>query len=154
MLERIIEEERKLLSPLQFHQTHKNERTVGERCADVVASFTGSWKFILGYIGFTVLWIVYNTVRFLHHFDPFPFIFYTFSVSVLAILMSAIILLSQNRQADIDRAHAENSYRHVDDINVKQDKQLKQLTNQDNTMIKQHNEMKEMIQKLLDMNNV
>jgi len=75
----------------------------GARLADAVAAGTGSWRFIIGYLTLTFLWCGVNLFA-SFAWDKYPFIFYTFSVSVLAILMSAVILLSQNRQAQRDRA--------------------------------------------------
>src|SRR5262249_37636012 len=102
----------------------------GQRAADTVSSFAGSWRFIGIYVGLTVLWCGLNVITIVQHWDPYPYIFYTFSVSVLAILMSSLILLAGNRQSEVDRAHAENAYHHVDEVNAKQDQQLQILRRQ------------------------
>jgi uncharacterized membrane protein len=104
--------------------------TRGQQAADASSGFAGSWTFIFIYVGLTIGWCGFNVLAFVQHWDPYPFIFYTFSVSVLAILMSSLILLAGNRQAEVDRAHAENAYHHVDEVNGKQDEQLEILHRQ------------------------
>jgi uncharacterized membrane protein len=134
--------------PKEIQLERARGSTLGKRAADWTSGFTGSWKFIFIYIGMTVGWCFFNLIAFVQHWDPYPFIFYTFSVSVLAILMSSLILLAGNRQAEVDRAHAENAYHHVDEVNAKQDqqlqilqKQLELLEQQVSSAIEQHGEI-------------
>jgi uncharacterized membrane protein len=96
-------------SPSVVQQELMDKRTFGETAADWVSDMSGSWKFIIGYLTLTMIWVAAN-ILLPAGWDKYPFIFYTFSVSVLAILMSSIILLAGNRQAQVDRAHAENAY--------------------------------------------
>lgn len=110
--------------------------TFGQRAADKVGATFGSWGFISAYIALTFVWCGGNIV--LWRFDRYPYQFYTFSVSVLAILMSAIILLAAKRIAEIDRSHAENAYEHITEVNRKQDEQLTILERQMDTSIEQH----------------
>lgn len=117
-------------------ELHDAPRTFGQRAADACSSATGSWCFIGIYLALTAIWCLGNIT--VVHFDPYPYAFYTFSVSVLAILMSSLILLAGNRQSDIDRAHAENAYHHVDEVNAKQDEQLLMLAEQNALSIAQH----------------
>ncbi|MGH9553836.1 MAG: DUF1003 domain-containing protein, partial [Terriglobales bacterium] len=113
-----------------------NDRTLAQRAADWAATYAGSWKFIGAFMLLTAVWCGGNMT--VINFDPYPYPFYTFSVSVLAILMSSLILLSGNRQAEIDRAHAENAYRHVDEVNQKQDEQVQILLQQNDLAEEQH----------------
>jgi uncharacterized membrane protein len=110
--------------PADIQKERMQNLTPGQRAADFSSGFAGSWTFIFIYVGLTLGWCGLNLVAFVQHWDPYPFIFYTFSVSVLAILLSSLILLAGNRQAEVDRAHAENAYHHVDEVNGKQDEQL------------------------------
>ncbi|HYU92629.1 MAG TPA: DUF1003 domain-containing protein, partial [Actinomycetota bacterium] len=78
------------------------DRTFGERVADAVAKFGGSWPFIFVFLGLILAWMVLNAVflaRLLHHkqFDPYPFIALNLVLSALAGLQAPIIMMSQNR---------------------------------------------------------
>ena len=97
----------------QLQETEEDENvTFGERLADRVADFGGSWTFILIFAGVLVTWILVNTV-FLHRkptFDPYPFIMLNLVLSCLAALQAPIIMMSQNRQEAKDRRRARNDY--------------------------------------------
>ncbi|MDA3837321.1 MAG: DUF1003 domain-containing protein [Nanoarchaeota archaeon] len=82
----------------------------GQRAADQVTKWAGSWTFILTFIGFLLLWIVTNTYAWLHEWDPFPFILLNLVLSCIAALQAPIILMSQNRAAEKDRQRAEYDY--------------------------------------------
>lgn len=85
--------------------------TRGERAADCIAKFGGSWTFILLFIGFLIAWIILNTVILaIGRFDEYPFIFLNLMLSMVAALQAPIILMSQNRQASRDRIAAALDY--------------------------------------------
>ncbi|HEX9235825.1 MAG TPA: DUF1003 domain-containing protein [Actinomycetota bacterium] len=93
----------------------QDNRTVGERVADDIASFGGSWPFIFMFLGLIAAWMVLNAVflaRVLHHrqFDPYPFIALNLMLSALAGLQAPIIMMSQNRAATRDEALAGHHY--------------------------------------------
>ncbi len=88
--------------------------TVGDRVADHVASFGGSWKFIIAFAGVMALWMMLNTT-FGMHFDPYPFILLNLCLSTLAALQAPVIMMSQNRQDAKDRIRSEADYK----VNVK-----------------------------------
>ena len=92
--------------------THDDERRFGERLADRVAAFGGSWAFIVGFGVALLLWMGWNVAtRSLHlSFDPYPFIFLNLMLSTLAAIQAPIIMMSQNRSAARDRANAEHDY--------------------------------------------
>ena len=86
-------------------------KTLGERMADRVAEFGGSWTFILLFAGFLVAWVLINAVVLATHpFDPYPFIFLNLILSMIAAVQAPIIMMSQNRQAAKDRDNAEHDY--------------------------------------------
>jgi uncharacterized membrane protein len=92
-----------------------DDRTFGERVADKVAKFGGSWPFIFVFLGLIAAWMVLNAVflaRLLHHkqFDPYPFIALNLVLSALAGLQAPIIMMSQNRAAARDEALAGHHY--------------------------------------------
>jgi CRP/FNR family cyclic AMP-dependent transcriptional regulator len=85
--------------------------TMGERVADMVAAFGGSWPFIFIFGGFMAVWMVWNSV--MHEplaFDPLPFMFLNLFLSTLAALQAPIIMMSQNRQSTKDKALAVNNF--------------------------------------------
>ena len=99
--------------------------TVGERVSDKVASFGGSWKFIILFFCVMAVWIVANSVYFLWHpWDPYPFILFNLILSMLAAIQAPIIMMSQNRQEDRDRLRAENDYK----VNLKAEIELRVLS--------------------------
>lgn len=88
-----------------------DDRSLGERVADAIARFGGSWGFIGGFILFLALWVVANVwLLRARPFDPYPFIFLNLLLSMLAALQAPVIMMSQNRQAARDRAAAEHDY--------------------------------------------
>jgi uncharacterized membrane protein len=98
--------------------------TFGERAADRVASFGGSWTFILIFAGVLTVWMTVNAVWFTTRpFDPYPFILLNLLLSSLAALQAPVIMMSQRRQETKDRARAENDYR----VNLKAELEIRQL---------------------------
>jgi uncharacterized membrane protein len=90
--------------------------SLGDRVADAIARFGGSWTFILGFIGFLILWTAGNAWLFSREaFDPYPFIFLNLVLSMIAALQAPIIMMSQNRQAARDRIDAAHDY----EVNLK-----------------------------------
>jgi uncharacterized membrane protein len=98
--------------------------TLGQRLADRVAAFGGSWPFILVFCAVMVLWVVVNTwVLAENTFDPYPYILLNLVLSMLAALQAPIIIMSQNRQAAKDRLQADLDYR----INLKAELEVAHL---------------------------
>ena len=92
--------------------------TRGQRAADVVASFGGSWVFITIFAVILVVWVGLNSfilVKYDESFDPYPYILLNLFLSMLAAVQAPIILMSQNRQAEKDRLNAEHDY----EVNLK-----------------------------------
>jgi uncharacterized membrane protein len=90
-------------------QMYRGRLTFGERTADRVASFGGSWLFILIFVGLMLVWILVNRNA-ARPFDPYPFILLNLVLSCLAALQAPIIMMSQNRQAVTDRVAAQQDY--------------------------------------------
>ena len=102
----------------------KNEATRGQRWADRIASFGGSWRFI-GLFGlFLISWMILNIVA-LHNkgFDPYPFILLNLLLSCLAAIQAPVIMMSQNRQEEKDRDRAKNDYM----VNLKSELEIRML---------------------------
>jgi len=95
----------------------------GQRAADAVTTFGGSWTFVGLFAAFMILWVGLNGYLALHRgrtFDPYPYILLNLFLSMLAAIQAPIILMSQNRQSDKDRLHAEHSY----EVNLKSELEI------------------------------
>ena len=107
--------------------------TFGERLADRVARFGGSWAFILTFGAILTVWIVINSVMlFRKPFDPYPFILLNLILSCIAALQAPVIMMSQNRQESKDRLRAENDYQ----VNLKAELEVRLLTERIDHLIK------------------
>ena len=97
--------------------------TTGQRVADVVAATMGSWPFIIVQSLILAVWIVLNVTAFIQKWDPYPFILLNLALSFQAAYAAPFIMMSQNRQQDIDRLAAENDHR----INIKAELEIELL---------------------------
>ena len=115
--------------------------TTGDRIADKVASFGGSWTFIISFFIFLLAWMFLNFWM-LHNkgFDPYPFILLNLILSCLAAIQAPIIMMSQNRQEDKDRDRAEHDYK----INLKAELEIKLLSEKiDHLLVHQNKKLLE-----------
>jgi len=109
----------------------EEKATVGQRIADKVASFGGSWTFIIIYLSFLIAWMAFNTFVLIHYgrgeggaqFDPYPYILLNLMLSMTAALQAPIIMMSQNRAAEKDRLAAEQDFK----VNLKSELMLEEL---------------------------
>lgn len=105
-----------------INEAYEQRLTLGDRIADKVAEFGGSWSFIIWFAAFFAVWIVINTVVLLARpFDPYPFILLNLFLSLLAAIQAPIIMMSQNRQEDRDRMRAESDYK----VNLKSEMEVR-----------------------------
>jgi len=106
-------------------QEFAEHMSFGDRLADKVAHFGGSWAFILTFGGILVVWIFINSFLVLasRSFDPYPFILLNLVLSTLAALQAPVIMMSQNRQAEKDRLHAQQDY----EINLMAEVEIRDL---------------------------
>lgn len=104
-----------ILSTNVSENSEKNEReekiTFGQKAADAVARFAGSWAFIFSFIAVMVIWMVINVLLAAKAFDAYPFILLNLVLSCIAAVQAPLIMMSQNRQEVKDRKRAENDYR-------------------------------------------
>jgi uncharacterized membrane protein len=102
----------------------EKDLTIGARLADVIARIGGSWRFIIGFACFLLVWIIINSVVFLWRpFDPYPFILLNLILSCLAAVQAPIIMMSQNRQEAKDRVRAQHDYQ----VNLKAELEIRHL---------------------------
>lgn len=107
-----------------LNQAFDERRTFGERLADKVAAFGGSWRFIAGFSGLLVVWAVLNSLILGGWaFDPYPYVFLNLLLSMLAALQAPVIMMSQNRQAAKDRLAAALDY----EVNLKSEIEINAL---------------------------
>ena len=106
----------------------KEKYTLGQRAADSIAKFAGSWAFIFSFSGVLILWMVVNVLLAAGAFDPYPFILLNLVLSCVAAIQAPLIMMSQNRQEAKDRERAENDYKVnlkneliIDDLHRKMD---------------------------------
>lgn len=113
--------------------------TFGQRLADKIASFGGSWKFIIIFGVFILIWIFSNIIFLLNEgFDPYPFILLNLILSCLAALQAPVIMMSQNRQEDKDRERSKQDYM----VNLKSELEIRMLHEKiDHLIIHQQQEL-------------
>lgn len=105
------------LTSTSVTQSPKREQkvTFGQKAADAVAKFAGSWAFIFSFISVMIIWMVLNVLLAVNAFDPYPFILLNLVLSCIAAVQAPLIMMSQNRQEAKDRERAESDYK----INLK-----------------------------------
>ncbi len=109
---------------VQTDHEFESHISFGQRLSDQIARFGGSWKFIILFGSILIVWIGFNSVSLLiKPFDPFPYILLNLLLSCLAALQAPIIMMSQNRQEEKDRARATQDYK----INLKAELEIRQL---------------------------
>ena len=94
-----------------WHEKHHSTLSFGGRIADTVANRMGSWRFIIIQSVLVILWMGLNLVGFMFHWDVYPFILLNLLFSTQAAYAAPIIMMSQNRQNERDRMHAEQDYK-------------------------------------------
>ena len=126
-------------------------RSLGQRVADDVAAFGGSWKFIIFFGVFIVLWILSNIYILMNKgFDPYPFILLNLILSCLAALQAPVIMMSQNRQEEKDRERAKKDYM----INLKSELEIRMLHEKlDHLIMHQQEELIEIQKVQIEMMN-
>jgi uncharacterized membrane protein len=108
------------------HDEYLAGRTFGERLADRIASFGGSWTFILLFFAFLLAWTLLNSFLLARRhdaFDPYPYIFLNLMLSMLAALQAPVIMMSQHRQTVRDRVEAQTDY----EVNLKAELEIRAL---------------------------
>jgi len=102
---------------------HEEQLTFGQRVSDKLAEVAGSWSFIFAF-GLTLgIWILVNTIAYIHHWDKYPYILLNLFLSMLAAIQAPVIMMSQHRQEDRDRLGAEHDY----EVNLKAEIEIQEL---------------------------
>ncbi|MFM1858462.1 MAG: hypothetical protein RLZ05_1522 [Bacteroidota bacterium] len=124
-----------------FQEEQEDSLTMGQRVADKVATFGGSWTFIIFFFLFILGWMIINTwLLITQKFDPFPFILLNLILSCLAAIQAPIIMMSQNRQEQKDRKRGEHDYK----VNLKAELEIKLLSEKiDHLLVHQNRKLLE-----------
>lgn len=129
---KLHEEEGRLLAELRAARrrhreteksSHTEALTIGQRIADAVAATMGSWTFIIIQSIILMFWIALNITAYVQQWDPYPFILLNLALSFQAAYAAPFIMMSQNRQQDIDRKSAEHDYQ----VNIKAELEIELL---------------------------
>lgn len=101
-----------ILSTKVTENYEKTEKvSFGQKAADAVARFAGSWAFIFSFVAIMIIWMILNVILAADAFDAYPFILLNLVLSCIAAIQAPLIMMSQNRQEAIDRRRAENDYK-------------------------------------------
>ena len=123
-------------------ESEKEKYTLGQRAADVIAKFAGSWAFIFSFTGVLVLWMIVNTLLSAKAFDPYPFILLNLVLSCVAAIQAPLIMMSQNRQEEKDRRRAENDYK----VNLKTEIMIEDLYDKVNAILAKQSALEKRLQ--------
>lgn len=107
-----------------WHAKHRESLSFGSQIADKVAKGMGSWSFIIIQTILVILWMALNLIGYMYHWDVYPFILLNLVFSTQAAYAAPIIMMSQNRQNERDRMHAEEDYK----TNVDAKKEIEALS--------------------------
>ena len=137
------EEVLNLLADSKISESPTAEKyTLGQRAADAIAKFAGSWAFIFSFTGVLLLWMVVNTILAADAFDPFPFILLNLVLSCVAAIQAPLIMMSQNRQEEKDRRRAENDYK----VNLKTEIMIEDLYDKVNAILAKQSVLEKKLQ--------
>jgi len=130
-------------TPHNVNALHDGQMSAGNRIADQVAAFIGSWRFIIGQGAMMAVWVVVNTLVFFHvfQFDAYPFVFLYLAMSAEAAFSAPIIMMSQNRQAAKDRLIADETHSSALKDEEETRQVMEHLMAQDAELLKQTQEL-------------
>ena len=100
-----------IMTNITENSNETEKLSFGQRASDAVAKFAGSWAFIFSFTGVLLAWMILNVLLAAKAFDPYPFILLNLVLSCVAAIQAPLIMMSQNRQEEKDRARAENDYK-------------------------------------------
>lgn len=130
-------------------QNEKEKSTLGQRAADTIAQFAGSWAFIFSFTGVLILWMIVNAVLAAKAFDPYPFILLNLVLSCVAAIQAPLIMMSQNRQEEKDRRRAENDYK----VNLKTEIMIEDLYDKVNAILAKQSAMEKQLRGIGEKNS-
>ena len=150
LIRAVLDEETELMTRLAAARADREGSdgcapSFGARIADKVAATVGSWPFIIAQSGILLIWIVLNITAYVRHWDPYPFILLNLALSFQAAYAAPFIMMSQNRQAAIDRRAAEYAY----DVDIESELEIELLHKKlDAILLKELPELTRLVQEL------
>ena len=117
---------------------------LGQRAADAIAKFAGSWAFIFSFIAVLLGWMILNILMASGAFDPYPFILLNLVLSCVAAIQAPLIMMSQNRQEEKDRDRAENDYK----VNLKTEIMIEDLHDKMNSILSRQEQILKRLEKM------
>ena len=125
-------------------ESGKDKYTLGQRAADTIAKFAGSWAFIFSFTGILIVWMVVNVLLASKAFDPYPFILLNLVLSCVAAIQAPLIMMSQNRQEEKDRRRAENDYK----VNLKTEIMIEDLYDKINAVLARQSALEKLLKEI------
>ena len=122
-------------------ESGKDKYTLGQRAADTIAKFAGSWAFIFSFTGILIVWMVVNVLLASKAFDPYPFILLNLVLSCVAAIQAPLIMMSQNRREEKDRRRAENDYK----VNLKTEIMIEDLYDKINAVLARQSALEKLL---------
>ena len=122
-------------------EKEKGKDSLGQRAADTIAKFAGSWAFIFSFVSVLILWMIINVILASKAFDPYPFILLNLVLSCVAAIQAPLIMMSQNRQEEKDRRRAENDYK----VNLKTEIMIEDLYDKVNLILSKQLQLEKQI---------
>jgi uncharacterized membrane protein len=115
----------------KLHPVARAKTNTGQRMADILAKYIGSWRFVIAFIVLLIFWIAVNAYFVISYelgdpFDPYPFVFLNLILSCLAAIQAPIILMSQNRQEEKERIKIDYDYK----VNRKAEREIEEIREQ------------------------
>lgn len=130
-----------LLADSKISKKPEEKYTLGQKAADSIAKFAGSWAFIFSFTAVLIIWMLVNVLLASKAFDPYPFILLNLVLSCVAAIQAPLIMMSQNRQEEKDRHRAENDYK----VNLKTEIMIEDLYNKVNHIVEKIDKLEKRI---------
>lgn len=137
-------------SKISANPNKEKNYTFGQKAADGIAKFAGSWAFIFTFVGVLIAWMIINIILATNAFDPYPFILLNLVLSCVAAIQAPLIMMSQNRQEEKDRRRAENDYK----VNLKTEIMIEDLYDKINIIIAKQNALEKRLNNKENKNNL
>ena len=118
-----------------------SKESFGDKAADKIAKFAGSWAFIFSFVGVLLAWMLFNIFALVGQFDPYPFILLNLVLSCVAAIQAPLIMMSQNRQEKKDRRRAQNDYK----VNLKTEIMIGDLYDKVNAILEKQARLEKML---------